>query len=94
MNIFALRKLAAFVRPRFARGFSTEALSMQTVVNNFYARAEVEEVTVASLSKTMSDILKTHTGVSEHKQYLPIADEVALYVVKVLQQSKKPFVSH
>ena len=49
MNIFALRKLAAFVRPRFARGFSTEALSMQTVVNNFYARAEVEEVTVASL---------------------------------------------
>ena len=84
MNIFALRRLTTFARPRFMRGFSTEVLSMQTVVNNFYSRAEVEEVTLASLSKTMGDIMKTHMGVSEHKQYHPISDELALYVVKLL----------
>jgi hypothetical protein len=33
---------------------------MPDVVSNFYARGEAEELTIASISRTMGDILKTH----------------------------------
>jgi hypothetical protein len=67
---------------------------MAKIVNNFYARGESEEVTIASITKTMGDILKTHITVDEHRDYNPISDELAIYVVKLLRQHKKPFVSH
>jgi hypothetical protein len=67
---------------------------MAQIVNNFYARGEAEEVTIGSLAKTMSEILKTHITVEEHREYTPISDELAFYVVKLLRQHKKPFVSH
>jgi len=46
------------------RYFST--VSMGQAVNNFYARGEAEEITVASISKTMGDILKSHISFGEH----------------------------
>ena len=67
---------------------------MSKIVNNFYARGESEEVTIASIAKTMGDILKTHITIVEHRDYNPISDELAIYVVKLLRQHKKPFVSH
>lgn len=39
---------------------------MGQIVNNFYARGEAEEVTIAGVSKTMGEILKTHISYNEH----------------------------
>ncbi len=78
--------------PMAARLFNTSTLG--EVVSNFYSRGESEEVTIASVSKTMNDIIKTHISFSEHQQYHPFAEELAYYVVKLLEQHKKPFVSH
>lgn len=74
------------------RKFST--LALQDVVNNFYARGEAEEITVASLSKTMNDMMASNISLSEHEQYHPVSDELSYYAVKLLSQHKKPFVSH
>jgi len=93
MNILIKRLSKGLQRPQFVRGFS-EAPAIQAVVSGFYSRAEVEEVTVSSLARTMGDMLRTHISVQEHQKYQPITDELGLYLVKVLQQSKKPFVSH
>ena len=38
------------------RLFSTE--NMSKIVNNFYTRAEAEEVTIAGVARTMGDMLK------------------------------------
>jgi hypothetical protein len=67
---------------------------MGNIVNNFYARAEAEELTIGSMVKTMSEMLKTHISMKEHSEYNPISDELAFYVIKILRQHKKPFVSH
>ena len=52
--------------PMAARLFNTSG-SLGEVVNNFYARGEAEEVTIASVSKTMAEIIKTHITYGEHK---------------------------
>jgi hypothetical protein len=75
------------------RYFSTEN-SMSSIINNFYARGEAEELTVSTVAKTMGDMLKTHISFGEHKDFAPVSDELAHYVIKLLQQHKKPFVSH
>jgi hypothetical protein len=75
------------------RYFSTES-SMSSIINNFYTRGEAEELTVSTIAKTMSEMLKTHISFGEHKDFSPVSDELALYVIKLLQQHKKPFVSH
>ena len=77
----------------FATQSQTES-NMAQIVNNFYARGESEELTVASIAKTMGEILKTHMTIDDHRDYNPISDELAFYVVKLLRQHKKPFVSH
>ena len=74
--------------------YEQTSLNMTTVVNNFYARGEAEEVSVTSIAKTMGDILKTQFRMTDHLQYKPISEELAYYVVKLLQQNKKPYVSH
>jgi hypothetical protein len=58
---------------------------MSQIVNNFYARGEAEEVTIGSLAKTMSEMLKTHITVEDHRDYNPISDELGFYVVKLLR---------
>ena len=78
--------------PMAVKLFSTS--SMGQIVNNFYARGESEEVTISGVSKAMSDILRTHISYNEHQEYHPVAEELAYYVVKLLEQHKKPFVSH
>ncbi len=78
--------------PMAAKLFNTSSLGQ--AVNNFYARGEAEEVTIAGVSKTMGEILKTHISFNEHQQYHPVAEELAYYVVKLLEQHKKPFVSN
>ena len=100
MNKLVIRSLAfrhllakkPTMLPMAARLFNASALGQ--VVNNFYARGESEEVTIASVSKTMGEIIKTHISFGEHQQYHPFAEELAYYVVKLLDQHKKPFVSH
>jgi hypothetical protein len=67
---------------------------MAQIVNNFYARGESEELTVASVAKTMGEILKTHITIDDHREYNPISDELAFYVVKLLRQHIKSFMSH
>ena len=66
MNKLVIRSLAfrhllakkPTMLPMAARLFNASALGQ--VVNNFYARGESEEVTIASVSKTMGEIIKTH----------------------------------
>jgi len=67
---------------------------MSNIVNNFYARGEAEELSVPSLAKTMSEILKTYVTIEDYKEFNPISDELAFYVIKLLRQHKKPFVLH
>lgn len=70
------------------------SMSMNDVVNSFYARGEAEELTITTLSKTMHDIMNnTRLSMNEYEQYQPIAEELAHYVVKLMSQHKKPFVS-
>jgi hypothetical protein len=57
---------------------------MPDIVNNFYARGEAEEMTIGSVSKTMSDILKSQVTFKDHREYHPISDEISYYVVKLL----------
>jgi hypothetical protein len=64
------------------RAFSTHDLS--TVISNFNARAEAEELSVTGLSKTMGDIMKAHISFAEHQEYHPISEELALYTVRLL----------
>jgi hypothetical protein len=65
MNIIIKRLSKGLQRPRFVRAFS-EAPAIQAVVSSFYSRAEVEEVTVSSLARTMGDMMRTHISVQEH----------------------------
>ncbi len=67
---------------------------MHDIVNNFYARSEAEDVSITTIAKTMNDILKANMTFEDHKEYSPISEELAYYVIKLLQQHKKPFVSH
>ena len=57
--------------------YEQTSLNMTTVVNNFYARGEAEEVSVTSIAKTMGDILKTQFRMTDHLQYKPISEELA-----------------
>lgn len=82
---------SAFLLRQPLRAFSTHDLS--SVINNFNARAEAEELSVTGLSKTMHDILKTHISFTDHQEYHPISEELAFYTVKLLSQHKRPFVS-
>ena len=69
-------------------------MSMNDVVNSFYARGEAEELTISTISKTMHDIMNnTMPSMNDYQQYQPIAEELAHYVVKLMSQHKKPFVS-
>ena len=78
-----------------ARTFSVSGeMTIGQAVSSFYARGEADEITVTGVAKTMGEILKTHVSAQEHQQYHPIADELAYYVIKLLSQPKKPFVSH
>ena len=102
MNKLVMRSLAfkslltakPTLLPMAARLFNTSGVSLGQAVNNFYARGEAEDVTIASVSKTMGEIIKSHISYGEHHQYHPFADELAYYVVKLLEQHKKPFVSY
>ena len=93
MNILLKKLFMRLKKPRFVRAFS-DTPAIQPFVSSFYSRAEAEEVTGSSLARTMCDMMRTHISVQEHQKFQTITNELALYLVKVLQQSKKPFVSH
>ena len=51
-------------------------------MSDFYSRAEVKEVTVSSLARTIGDMLRTHISVQEHQKYHPITDELGLFPLR------------
>jgi hypothetical protein len=57
---------------------------MSEIINNFQSRGEAEEITISSITKTMSDLLNTNVTFGEHKEYNPISEELSYYVVKLL----------
>lgn len=78
----------------FTTQTATQSQSIHEIVNNFYARGEAEEINVGSIARTMNDLLRSNITYEDHKEYNPISEELAYYVIKLLQQHKRPFVSH
>lgn len=75
------------VAPRIIMGVQRRMFSqssMGQVINQFYSRGEAEEVSISSVTKTMADILKTQITMNDHKEYHPVSEELAYYVVKLL----------
>ena len=42
----------------------------------------------------MGEILKSNISFNDYQQYHPVSEELAYYVIKLLNQHKKPFVSY
>ena len=53
-------------------------------MSNYYNKAsDKEEMTFASITKTMNEIVNSKISLQEHQTYSPIAEELSYYIVRL-----------